>query len=571
MNAILFFCSGGSLSPASGAGEAEGLHYKSLEMFTEPVSSKDFFGRTKILELLNKRVDALKSGYRQNVALTGQMFSGKTSILRYFLKSLKDSSIIPIYIEVCEEPFPSFTDKFIANLLYNFFLSINKDVSIDIESLTRQAEAIIPCTAQAIKKIYQDISTRSYNQAYRQLLDLTSVFKEETNRPCIVILDEFHNLENFNIKNAFLHLGRIIMIQKNTMYIVSSSQRNKIRKILSEKLSLLFGNFEIIEVSGFDSKTAREFIKEKIAPLNISDYYSDYFLNVTDSNPFYLDMVSKRLKYYKESSNCERVNVELIKDVLEDLMFNENGTLHKHFMNNIHFLFDKDQRKNYLNILFALANGANRIKDIAAYFKGRDLSKNLEHLIEIDVVYKCGIFYTIQDRVFSFWLKTVYFMKKKAIIDNFLDWSSEFKKLVENDVENYLIEYNKGVGERVKELFYSFDGEIVEINNRLRKLPKFFKIEVIKYGIDKNYLACEEGNKYWICNIKHNKAEETDVIDLIQLSHNRFKNAKRKILVALGGIDSNALLLAKEKHIWVWKSNSLNSLFRLYKKYELIV
>jgi len=69
-------------------------------MFTEPVTGKDFFGRDKILEVLSKRVGALKSGYRQNIALTGKMLSGKSSILHHFLESLKDASIIPLYIEV---------------------------------------------------------------------------------------------------------------------------------------------------------------------------------------------------------------------------------------------------------------------------------------------------------------------------------------------------------------------------------------------------------------------------------------------------------------------------------------
>ena len=36
------------------------------------------------------------------------------------------------------------------------------------------------------------------------------------------------------------------------------------RKILSEKLALLYGNFEIVEVSGFDNKTSEDFLIEKL-------------------------------------------------------------------------------------------------------------------------------------------------------------------------------------------------------------------------------------------------------------------------------------------------------------------
>ena len=48
-------------------------------MFSEPVIGERCFGREEVLELLNKRVLALKDGYRQNVALTGQSLSGTSS------------------------------------------------------------------------------------------------------------------------------------------------------------------------------------------------------------------------------------------------------------------------------------------------------------------------------------------------------------------------------------------------------------------------------------------------------------------------------------------------------------
>ena len=50
-------------------------------MFSEPVVGDRFFGREEVLDLFNKRVAALKDGYRQNIALTGQSLSGKSSII----------------------------------------------------------------------------------------------------------------------------------------------------------------------------------------------------------------------------------------------------------------------------------------------------------------------------------------------------------------------------------------------------------------------------------------------------------------------------------------------------------
>ncbi|NQT22025.1 MAG: ATP-binding protein [Candidatus Omnitrophica bacterium] len=542
-------------------------------MFTEPVSGKDFFGRTEILEVLSKRVDALKFGYRQNVALTGQMLSGKSSVLRHFLECLNDTSIIPIYIEVIEEPFGSFADRFIATLLYNFFASEKVDVPKEMDSLLAKSRELVPRTTELIEKIRREHSQRHNNRAYRDLLDLTSVFREETGKPCIVILDEFHNLENLKLKNPFLQLGRIIMIQKSTMYIVSSSQRSRIRRILQEKLSLLFGNFEVIDVAGFNPETAKNFLKNNIAPLKISDYYLDYILNLTDKNPFYLNIIAKGLKDIAGTTGAERVNVQLIKECLRGILQSPTGILNLHFTNNIHFLLEGSLRKQCLSVLSVLSQGSYKGKDIAGLLKGkvRGLSGKLDFLTNIDLIFKCGVFYKIRDRFFEFWLKTVYFRKETSLVSDLQGTISDFLDLIESDIENYLIEYNKSTLERIKDLFQSFSGEIAEIGGKARKLPKFYNIEVLKYGGDRNYLMCKTQDRFWICQVKQEITDEMDLADFIQKDDGNFKDAVRKILIPLNGMERNALLLAKEKHIWVWNTDSVNLLFRLFQKQDFII
>jgi len=520
-------------------------------MFTQPVLGSDFFGRGKILETLDKRVTALMSGYRQNIALTGQMLTGKTSILHHFLASLGDTPIIPIYVEVHDKSFPAFANKFMATVLYAFLRLSRIDVTEDMDRLIAEGERVIPMTTEAIKGIRGLLAKRRYNQAYRHLLEIPSVIHDETKKPCLVILDEFHNLEEYKLKNPFLHLGKIIMVQKNTMYIVSSSQKNTIKKILSEKLSLLFG----------------------VSPVTISAYYCDYLLTLSAKNPFYLSVISQGLKSAVQDSGDIRINVELLKEALADIMHNPSGTLHQHFTNHIHFYLDKKTRQQYVNILLALAQGAYKIKDIIPLVKGKErgLSHKLDYLISLDMVFKCGVFYKIQDRMFEFWLKNVYLRKVTTLIDKPHSRFDYFKSFIEHDVETYLIEYNKGILERLRDLFNSFNGELVEINGKTRKLASFIKTEVLKYGADTNYLSCETAKKYWICRVKYQHTEESDVIDFVQRTGAQKHTPATRILIPLGGIDRNALLLAKEKSIWVWDIDAVNLLLWLYKKQDLVL
>ena len=532
-----------------------------------------FFGRENILHTLEKRVNALKSGYRQNVALTGQMLSGKSSILYQFLYTLKDSSILPIYIEVVEESFSSFVDKFIATILYNYLVSCAHEAKKDLPGLIKDAESIIPHTVYAIRKVKSELSKKHYNEAYRKLLNLTSVLKEETGKSCVVILDEFHNLEFFAIKKPYLHFGKIMMIQKDTMYIVSSSQKSTIKKILSEKLALLYGNFEIIEVTGFDNRTAQAFLEEKFQNIAVSQSCVDYLIDFTDGNPFYLDVISKKILEILNSRKSSSLEEGVIIEAFTSLIYDTSGTISQYFTNNIASLLEKNLRKDYLDVLIALALGFNKLTDIAKWFNKKSrggFAGKLAHLIDMDMVYKNGVFYEVHDKVFKFWLRTVYHKKKTSLVDDIVSMTNDFKKEAASDIDEYLRESQKHAVERIKDLFMLFNGETVEIERKKRRLPHFVKIEVARYGTCEDLINYQESNKYWVCEIWRDKIDETGISGFIDRYYPMRESIAKKVCIALEGIDRNALLLAKEKNVWVWDLKSINGLLRLYKKHNLI-
>jgi len=541
-------------------------------MLTEPAVGKSFFGRDDVLHVLKKRANALKGGYRQNVALTGQMLSGKSSILYQFLYTLRDASLIPIYIEVVEEHFSSFADKFIATLLYNCLLSLGHGAKKDLHELIKLSEGLIPHTVSGIKKVRQEVARKNYNDAYKKLLNLTSILKEETGKSCVVILDEFHNLEFLKVKKAYLHFGKIIMIQKDTMYIVSSSQKNTIKKILAEKLDLLYGNFEVVEVSGFDNKTAKAFLSEKLQNVILPGVYADYLIDFTDGNPFYLDVISKKLLEIANFRKLVSIDEDALIEALASLVHNTNGTVNQYFTNNIMSLLEKDLRTDYLDLLIAIAAGCNKTGDMARWCgkkSPRGLSDKIGRLIELGMVYRNGIFYEVHDKVFKFWLKAVYHKKKSVLIDDVVNRMNDFKKVVAADVDEYASESKKSVQERIVELFSFWGGELVEIEKKTRRLPRFARIDVQTYGRSEGILGYQKPDRYWVCEIMKDKIEETDVSDFIERRYPGRDKIGRKIVIALDGIERNALLLAKEKNIWVWDLTSINSLLRLYKKHNL--
>jgi AAA+ ATPase superfamily predicted ATPase len=392
-------------------------------MLIDPVVGEKFFGRSDILALLDKRVHALKSGYRQNVAITGHRLTGKSSILNHFLVSFRDSDILPIYLEVLDEPFNKFAARFIGTLLYNFLKYNGKDAKDNLAYLIKECEKDIPLTVSQIKNILKQIEADDNDNAYSELLNLSSVLREETRKRCVVILDEFHNLSSFGIKDPFKGFGKKIMTQKDTMYIVASSEVSSIKKILSEKLALLFGNFEKITLGGFDCETSRSFLQKKLSSVKITDDLLDFIIAFADGHPFYLDVLSSKINEVMGNLHFRIVTKDMVVKALEELLFDSRGTINQFFINLLQDLVEP-KTERYMATLTAIAHGAYKQKDLSKWtgYNNKEISRHLKILIEKNLIYPSGSLYRFYDKVLRFWLKNVYHKRRRTLVDSGNSW-----------------------------------------------------------------------------------------------------------------------------------------------------
>ncbi|MFH1846717.1 MAG: ATP-binding protein [Candidatus Omnitrophota bacterium] len=561
-------------------------------MFIEPVFGKKFFGREEVLGTLQKRVTDLKGGYRQNLALAGPMLTGKSSILRHFLKHIKDPEIVPLYLEMDGDDFYMFCRRFMAALLYRYlkfnskntenegvetgrgegeFLTI-QGTDGDLESLKENCRKTIPSTTGCIDKICQSLKKKKTNDAYERLLSLTSVFKQETDKNCIVILDEFHNLSNFRLRKPFQTFGKFIMVQKNTMYIVSSSQKTLLKDILSQKLSLLFGNFEVIEIEGFDNHTARSFISDKIKTNGEYSDIIDYMIQVSQGNPFYLEMFANRFSELIKTEGLEATECFFL--TFAQLMYLSEGILNQYFTNSINFFLEKNEKKTFIPLLIILAQGANTIKEIQEKLGKTDktLGEKLQRLQDMDLIFNSGMFYKIFDKLFEYWLKYVYNIKFHSMIDDMDIKYSEFKSLLEVDYKKYIEFNSKTVEDIICDLFRSFENEKILMQRDRRKMPRFDTVKRRMLQGNIFQIRGIVGGKEWICHVKQNDiADENDIYNLYNYKAPQDSKIVRRLFIPLKGIDQNAFLLAKEQNIWVWDVQLLNVILRLFGKFELVL
>lgn len=524
-------------------------------MFLDPAIGSNFFGRGDILALLEKRAEGLRSGYRQNVAIIGPSYYGKTSLMYRFISFLNSKDLVPVYVEVKDKGLSAFVEKFSSTLLYRYLDRTDK----------------IPKTAKAAKAVELLVKSGKVAKAFRAALELPAVAFAETGLKPVVIIDEFHKLDGSGIEDVFAELGKFIMVQKDTMYIVTSSRIKQAREILSQKLSLLFGNFEICELGTFDIKEACGFIDSRLSCSKLPQELSEFIASFTDGHPFYMDSVlvnmEKRIEHSFELCHKD----ELINTFTETL-FDSKGILNQHFSVVITEFENMDRRMT--SVLLALSNGANKLVDIssASRIKKPEAAALLEKLIDSGRVSKHGTCYLIRDKVFEFWLKNVYHSKEFLFDSGYEPKISRFKDSVSGFIDSYVTENRR---ERVRiagELFMSFKGELIELSGKSLKIPHFRSCEVERSKTDGvSYINLSDGDSIWVLLFGSRSLKDNHIIDYISYCKKHKAGLKRKIIITAAEVGANARLIAKDAKCLIWGPAEFNTLMDIAGKHRMVL
>ncbi len=525
----------------------------------------NFFDRKPYLDILEKRIRDLKNGYRQNIAIIGDELIGKTSIIFKFLDRFCDNRIIFLYLEIRPESLNSFARRFSSVLLYNFLSNSGIPLKEDLSFLIEKASRYIPKTAERIKFILNALSKRKKNNIFTELLSLCDLINQETGKSCVVILDEFHNLENIDIKNIYAEWSKLLVLQKNTMYIIISSNKFKAKAILSKNLSLLFGNFETISVEPFDTGVSEEYLEHRLGKTDIGPGLKNFIIHFTGGCPFYLELITESLL----GSNHANLT-----DILEDLMFTPSGLLNQKFSNYLKRFLDLKHSQDYISILHLVSQGHNKLKDIAHILhKTKDkLMLRLSQLLEFDTLSRSGDFLKINDRVFGFWLRFVHQEKLRSLTFDAKSQKAAFRENIERLIQEFISCCGKPIAERITELMPLFEDETMQLESKKFKLSRFREIKPLVFnnrGLKEGLLG-RSNDSLWIMALNYDFLTEEDITEFTRECKKYQHKLQRKIIVILQDMDTNARLRALEEKIWMWDLNSLNQILDIFSKPRII-
>jgi len=542
-------------------------------MATDPVCGSEFLERKETLSLLHKRYSSFKQGYRQNMALVGSPGVGKSSALCQFLSEIKDETTIPIFFDIPQGSIELFIKRFMGSVLMSVLKINQKEIPWDVSQLIQMAKAFVPKTVVHMRGALKSVNQGHAEEGYKKVLEIPMILKSETGLQVVLVLDSFHYLDSLGLRNPFGAFGKQIMVDKDTMYLVASSLPVKARSIFREKLNLLFGNFEILEVNHFDFESARRIIDEKLNPFAVEPLLKNFLIQLTDAHPFYLITLLNRIREILMVQNKTEVTKDVLYQACVEEVLCSSGKIHQYFDS---FYALEVKSKKFINptqILVGIALGHRKISRLAKYVgvKLVDLKKGVQKLIDGEIIYKEGNLLLIPDAFLKFWLKqvvTIGFLGYETDIHRRKEY---FLKQLDLYFEEFSQEATKDLSKRIEELFKGFQGEVINVGNERVVCPSFETV-VSKPSNGRVFPVKAHSHKgAWICQIAPKIIKEDDIQTFLSDIKGQRVKIVKKILISLKEIDQNAVLIAKNARINIWDLKILNRLLDIYDRPKVIL
>ncbi|MBF0478761.1 MAG: AAA family ATPase [Candidatus Omnitrophica bacterium] len=534
-------------------------------------NDQNFFGRREAIDLLRKRISDCKEGCRQNVALLGAPFVGKSSLLQYLYHNSDDTSVVTVYLDLENKDFSYFCIKFITCLLYDFGRIKNIPLHDDISLLMESLKKTIPHSIELIRGIQKNLTDGKWNDCYLGLLMLIEVFTAEANKCCVLMIDEFQVIDSFGLPHAFQVLGKKIMTQKKCLYIIASSHPTQAREILGEKLSLLFGSFEEVEIFPLDPQVSQDFIGFHLKDLRISELLKSFLADFCGGYPLYLNLICQELINLSAVLSQSEVYLPILTQAVEDTIFNRWGVISRHFELIINELCHDKHRPMMSSVLMVIANGKSKFQDIVdeTGFSKSQVNLKINRLLEQGVVRKNGNYYYFQDKLFKYWVKYVFQRRLKDVVvfpeKQRLSFNAEFYAIF----DNFKLCAQKTLPDRIVDLLMCFDNESFDLNGRKYKLPVFSEVEIVqlesKTGGVFDAIMAKTAEQSWFIITKKEHLAESDVSEIL-LASQKIPRPERCVIISLAHIEDNVRIRALQEHFWVWNECELNILLALFDK-----
>ena len=527
---------------------------------------------------LAQRLRASQEGFRHNLAVLGQVGSGKSTLVQHAMQANANGSL-RIFCSMQRESLREFLRRFASALLRG---AVEPPPEIALPELIAAAERIVPNTVAAIQQLEHSAGTHAQVEAFLGALDLVPLLHSELRRPCLLVLDEFLHLEDLGLSHAFHEMGKRIMTWPFATFLLTSSSSVRARTILHERLHLLFGQFEIMTLGPIDPQAAMAWMEQALPGSSRQPELTSFLLRWSGQVPGYLAVLLTRLHelaiLHQETRQATIAALSrdqaraLVEQAVWDVLGSPEGAWHQRCAAQIERLVHQPDGLLAREALLAMSQGARTTQAIAQQCgTRRKLPQVLRRLAESELVQQQGACWMIPDQVFACWLTGVLAPTQANSWPDRARARQHFLEAFRAMWTGWHEVARTPLITRVGELFGKFRNETVLLDHKVGRLPAFGEFTTHHAGgQDAAYLIAAGEARRWCCLVHEGQLDETAIANFERFCRAQTPRPLRKVVIAKGGLDLNAKLLAKEANMWVWEPDEMNLLFRLYGQPPLL-
>lgn len=514
--------------------------------------------RNQIELRLIKRVDDFERGYRQNIAVLGRSGVGKTKLIFKIFDHVRTrATLLPVLISLGDVSVPNLMTYWIRCLL----ISALNLPEASLESLLDSAESVIPKTCKAAKHVLKLHKQGNDSLAVRELFALGGQLAEETSRKVVFFLDEVLSLEKFSIHDVYTIFGNRLMMEKEALFVVTSSEPRRAKAIFSEKLSLLFSNFESLDVQPFGFREMNVHIDSRVCGSYLSLPARRFLFRMTDGEPRYLDALLRVLDESVCSDPKRQIGVAVLLEAVIREVLEVDGRIAMEFQKRIaSFRRSVRERESLVSEAVAhLSAGRLRAGTLASQLglKIAETKKLISRLDEADWLVSSGASLALRDPLFRFWAAEYLALANSGqLTDEKVRrnrWTRQLGQVYENCFESDAPK----ILSRLESLLKLFRSESLVLEGRKICGGPFHDVQssALEEGCWRVRATSAKENRFFL--ISAHELKDQDVEDFWAASGGKKKPAKR-ILVAVAGIEQNARLFAQQNRMEIWDLRFFN-------------
>ena len=341
-----------------------------------------------------------------NTVLISPRRWGKSSLVRRAaMKAMeKDPALRICHVDIfnvrTEE---EFYQKLAVEILRSTYTRL-EDLLANAKKFISSIIPVITVAGDNVSKVNISFQTKEVAQSADEILDLAEKIASEKNIKIVVCIDEFQQIASFQDPDAFqAKLRSHWQLHKRVAYCLYGSRRHMMMEVFThvEKPFYKFGKTIFLEK--IDKGHWPGFIRDKFRSTEkeISLDQCEKIVERVDNNPYYVQQLSEEV-WNRTSAVCED---KAIDDAFMAIVSSQAG---------LNLALTSTLSITQQNLLNAIVNGEKELTS-AAVLERYDLRNSLtvqrakNALIKLDIIDNFGKVITMEDPIYEWWLKEVYF------------------------------------------------------------------------------------------------------------------------------------------------------------------